>query len=376
VLLGLVAMVGLLGSGCAWTPGPDAATPGASLHSEAEASPADAGTLVLRGHPWVGRVWSVETRRLQAGSALLEGLEAHRFVLLGEMHDNPDHHRRQARVLRHLVSAGRRPALVVEMLSADVAGALEKARARPDAGPEDLRRAVAWDTSGWPAWEIYAPLFEAALEADLPVVPGDLAGSVLDALRRDGLAGLDPPLRRGLGLDVPVPDAWRRALRERLQRAHCDLLPEEALPRMVDVQLARDAHLARALAEAAEGHGEGAVLVAGAGHVRRDQAVPAWLERRGVAGSLASVALMEVHRDAADPTAELRERFGGSIPYDRVWFTPRHPREDPCEALRERLHPGTGEGAGDRGPAPGLRGSEARAGSRDASYQGPRADHR
>jgi len=340
-----VGVVGLLASGCAGTPAPDAAVPGSSPHPEA--STADAQALVLRGHPWVGRAWSPATGRLQAGATLLTELAGRRFVLLGEVHDNPDHHRRQARVLRHLVAAGRRPALVVEMLSADVAGELEQVRARPDAGPEDLRRAVAWDASGWPAWEIYAPVFEAALEADLPVVPGDLPASALDALRHDGLAGLDPVLRRDLGLDVPVPDAWRRALQVRLQRAHCDLLPEEALPRMVDVQLARDAHLARTLARAAEGHGEGAVLVAGAGHVRRDQAVPAWLERRGVAGSLASVALTEVQRDAADPTAKLRERLGATIPYDWIWFTPRHPREDPCEALRERLQPGAEEGSAD-----------------------------
>jgi len=337
----LLGIVGLLGSGCARVAEPGAQGPGAARQSAAR--PGDAGALVLRDHPWVGWAWSIETRRLYPGSKLLAELEAYRFVLLGEVHDNPDHHRRQAQVLRRLVAAGRRPAVVVEMLSTDVAEALAEVRARPDAGPEALRRAVAWDASGWPAWELYAPVFEVALAADLPVVPGDLAASALEVLRREGFEGLGPAVRRDLGLHDPVPEAWRRALAARVQRAHCDLLPEEALPRMVDVQLARDAHLARALAEAAEG--EGAVLVAGAGHVRRDQAVPAWLERRGVGGSLASVALVEVRGDAAGPGADLRERFGGSIPYDRVWFTPGHPREDPCDELRKRLHSGAGEGA-------------------------------
>ena len=38
------------------------------------------------------------------------------FVMLGESHDNPDHHIIQANILQALVASGRRPALVWEMV--------------------------------------------------------------------------------------------------------------------------------------------------------------------------------------------------------------------------------------------------------------------
>jgi len=330
---GLLSAALALVLGCA--PGPPLAPAAAGAGARAEGASPHQGEGELRGPPWVGRAWSPAAGRLQPETSLLREMEVHRFVLLGERHDNPDHHRRQARAIRHLAASGRRPAVVFEMLAADVSRAIAEVQARPRPRAEELRRAVGWDASGWPAWELYAPVFEAALEAELPVVAGDLGASALAALRREGLEGLEPSVRRALGLDEPVPKAWRQRLKERIRRAHCDLLPEEALPRMVDVQLARDAHLARALAQAA-GPG-GAVLIAGAGHVRRDGAVPTWLQRRGIPGTVASVALVEVASGGADPRQELLEHLGGWIPYDWAWFTPEHPREDPCERVRRAL---------------------------------------
>ena len=43
------------------------------------------------------------------------------FVLLGEKHDNPDHHRLQAWMIDALVARGRRPAIAMEMLDAEQA---------------------------------------------------------------------------------------------------------------------------------------------------------------------------------------------------------------------------------------------------------------
>lgn len=295
--------------------------------------------LRLADHPLVGRVWNVEAGRLETPEALLADLARHRYVLLGELHDNPDHHRRQARVVRALAAAGRRPAVVVEMIPADDAEALADVLARPGVDAEEVRRAVDWDASGWPAWALYAPIFEAALDAKLPLVAGDLGGEALGGLRAQGLAGLAPAARAGLGLDAAVPDALRRALGAEIREGHCDLLPEAAIPRMVDVQLARDAHLARALTEAAGP--DGAVLVAGAGHVRSD-AVPRWLEGREPGARVASVALLEVRQGVTEPALDLRERFGDAVPYDWIWYTPRQPREDPCARMRRALEAHSG----------------------------------
>ena len=49
-----------------------------------------------RDHPLVGRVYAVREGRYLSPAALLDALVGARDVLLGEAHDNPDHHRLQA----------------------------------------------------------------------------------------------------------------------------------------------------------------------------------------------------------------------------------------------------------------------------------------
>lgn len=279
--------------------------------------------------PAPGRILDTRSGRLLAEGELLDRLAADRFVLLGERHDQPEHHRLQARVVRELVARGRRPAVVFEMLSVDVAPALAKALAAPHPTPDSLRRAVHWDESGWPDFAIYAPVFEAALAAHLPIRAADLSASALAALRKGGIAALAPATREELDLEPPLPEAGRSALAEAVRIGHCGYLPEADVPRLVDVQTARDAELARSLAEAARS-ADGAVLVAGEGHVRRDWAVPFWLRRREPEARIASLAFVEVEPGQGRPGPEA-ERF------DYVWYTTRLDTGDPCEVFRKQL---------------------------------------
>jgi uncharacterized iron-regulated protein len=45
-----------------------------------------------RAHPLVGRIWDVKAGAFIGEDVLVARLVASRFVLLGERHDNPDHH--------------------------------------------------------------------------------------------------------------------------------------------------------------------------------------------------------------------------------------------------------------------------------------------
>lgn len=63
-------------------------------------------------HALTGKVWDVTAQRFVDPSAVVEHAAAVRFVLLGEIHDNAEHHRIQARILEELLKRGRRPALV------------------------------------------------------------------------------------------------------------------------------------------------------------------------------------------------------------------------------------------------------------------------
>jgi len=280
-------------------------------------------TTVARDHPLAGRIWDPRASRFVGAAALEAGVAGGRFVLLGETHDNPDHHALQARLIRAMTAAGRRPALALEMLSTDQQPAIDAALAGPAPRAEALREAVAWDRSGWPPFEEYRTVIEAALAADLPVVGANLPRQVMSEVVRRGAAALPTPVLARLEAAGPLSDAERRERREEMAESHCGELPESILDPLLLAQRARDAQLAEALLSS--GRGEGAVLVTGAEHARRDRGVTSFL---GTSAGVVTVAFLEVAPDAPRPSSY------GPLPYDFVVFTPGAARGDPCEGLR------------------------------------------
>jgi uncharacterized iron-regulated protein len=292
---------------------------------------------VHAGHPLVGSIWDAAAQRAIGEAQLIERLAAHELLLLGEKHDNPDHHRLQARILNALVERGRRPAVAFEMLSVDVAPALAEALADSPVTPDELRAAVRWDESHGLAWSLYAPVFETALRARLPIFAADLPKRWLDSLREEGALGLERDGVERLALDEPLPPQTHRAFAEEIRTAHCDHAPEGQLEKMIDIQRARDAQLARVLLEAASAGGDGAVLIAGTGHARTDRGVPVYLKRWSASARVASVGLREVSGERLDARGELERAFGADVPFDYVWFTPRVDDLDPCEKFKRDL---------------------------------------
>jgi uncharacterized iron-regulated protein len=87
--------------------------------------------------------------------------------------------------------------------------------------------------------------------------------------------------------------------------------------------------MAKALASSSAA--DGAILIAGGGHARRDRGVPYYLALEAPGATVASVLLREVRRGEESP-----ERYGADDgPFDYLWFTPRVSDEDPCAAHRE-----------------------------------------
>jgi uncharacterized iron-regulated protein len=289
---------------------------------------------VGRDHRLVGRIWDVKAERFVDEAVLAARIARDRYVLLGEKHDNPDHHALQARLIRALTAAGRRPAVALEMFTPSQAGALHRHLAeRPD-DAAGIGEAVSWKASGWPPWAMYEPIAQAALDARLPLVPANLDNERVRAVSRQGVAALDASLVARHALDQPLAAGVREAMAADIRDAHCGHAPEERLAAMIVAQRARDAQMAEALVTAPGT--DGAVLIAGAGHARNDFGVPAYLRRIEPAGGTVSVALVEVDPGRADVEGHAT-RFGGRWPFDYVWFTPAVDDEDPCERFKKSL---------------------------------------
>jgi uncharacterized iron-regulated protein len=291
-----------------------------------------------REHPLTGKIWDTRAGRFVTPDALVAALSRSRYVLLGERHDHPDHHRVQAALVRGLLATGRRPAVAFEMFTPDDAPAMARHLAASPRDAAGLGEAVNWKRSGWPDWAHYQPIAQAALDAGVPVVAANLTPATARALARGNRAALPESLAR-YDLDRPLPGAAQAALTAEIDRAHCGFIPADRLGGMVLAQRARDAMLAETMLAAG---GDGAVLIAGAGHVRGDRGVPLYLRGHAPEASIATVAPMEVREGWTRP-----EQYGASydderLPFDWVWFTPRLDEGDPCARLRRPAAPPKG----------------------------------
>ena len=287
-----------------------------------------------RNHPLTGRIWEVASGKFIDRHNLMMRLARAEFVLLGEKHDNPDHHRLQAEVLRGLIAAGRRPAVGFEMFSLDDAGAIAKHLARAPSDAAGLGPAVNWQKSGWPDWAMYQPIAEAALAAKLTIVATNLPLATARQMSRDGLA-LEPSVRRALGLDRPLSDAVLATMAADIRNSHCGYGSAESVQTMVQVQRARDAQMAQSLSAAASA--DGAVLVAGAGHVRNDYGIPVYLTARAPGRRVVTIAFVEVDELEPEPDKYLLAGAAGRAPFDYLWFTPRLDDEDACEKFKAQF---------------------------------------
>jgi uncharacterized iron-regulated protein len=255
--------------------------------------------------PLVGRIWDVHAARFVSADELFDRAARARHVILGETHDNPEHHRLQRVALEALAARGEKRLLAMEQFDIEYQPAIDIERAA-GADAERIADAGHFDRQGW-NWPLYRPLVQFALEHGWPLVAANLSRAEARAIVAD-------PARSGL---APAAPTVTRALERDIIDGHCGVAPgAQRLAGMVEAQRARDAHMASVLHSAS-------VLIAGAGHARRDRGVPLYLGD----GDVLSVAFIEVEPGKSKP-----QDYADGASYDYLWFTPRAVREDPCRS--------------------------------------------
>jgi uncharacterized iron-regulated protein len=275
-------------------------------------------------HPLAARVFDARAGVEIDPEALVARLAAADVAILGEVHDNPEHHVAQAWLVERLAPAG----IAVEMLPPDVEGRFARLRAA-GASRFAIGAALEWNSRGWPDWGMYAPIFEAAPRAE--ITGGALDGEAL-RMALGATAGL-------YGLDDPLDPASRAEATREQVAAHCDAIPESAAGGMVEAQRLRDASFADAALRARALGGDGKVaMIAGAGHARTDRGVPANIAAARPGLAVAALALVEVRAGEEDWRAYAGPEGRPAI-FDYLWFTAGAEREDPCIAFRARKPP-------------------------------------
>ncbi len=250
--------------------------------------------------------------------AFLVDAEDADVVVIGEIHDNPQHHEIQARVVQVLQP----DAIVFEMIPEAQSATVNDLRAE-GTGRDAIKAALDWDNSGWPSFDFYAPILEAAPDARI-YGAGQSRETIRQASREGAAATLGPEAARyGLTSALPAQDVASR--REEMAIAHCGALPDDALDGMIEVQRLWDATLARAALSALEDADEGAqvVMIAGNGHADRVRGAPKVIAQ-------------------AEPDLEIRvlgllEGTGSAdLAFDMTISTAAPERGDPCEIFETR----------------------------------------
>lgn len=279
-------------------------------------------------HTLAGQIWLAADNRFIRRDELLSLLSDADLVLLGEKHDNPDHHDLRLGVLQSLLAGDGKTLLVMEMMTQAQQTAVDTLSAsKPLPDPASWQALLAWD-EGW-TWDYYQPAISLALQSNTQLLAGNIHAEQLMEIYRstesdDAEQVLNAQQLSKLAQDIDI--------------SHCGMLPQSQIPAMVRVQQARDQQMASALLSAGEFTQR--ILLAGNYHIRHDLSIPNYLRSAAIKSDgdteagrrILNLAFLEV--DPALTAAEdyLADADADTV-YDLIWFTPAVQAEDYCADL-------------------------------------------
>lgn len=256
--------------------------------------------------PVVGEIRDLRSGQVLTAQELVARLAKPSRVIVGEQHDNRDHHQLQRWLLQALGERRPQGSLLLEMLTPDQQLRVDDVR-HASTLPVDLPAALAWQP-GWD-WSLYGPMVRFALAQPYPVLSANL-----DTLEVRTFYAQPPALSGARSNAAPV----KTELLEQISESHCGLLPASQMPAMLAVQQQRDRRMAERLLAAPAP----AMLFAGAYHARKDVGVP--IHALDLAAPEAPTVLL-LAQQGSEVTAAMA---------DYVWYTPATPAPDYCAEMR------------------------------------------
>lgn len=275
-------------------------------------------------NPLVGHFWSPSQQRLVSVHDMISDLPLGGWLLLGELHDHPDHQNFEAAMLLVLAKSGKLGRVAMEQLRESQQELISPWYGK---GNEVSGEDIDWNPQGWDWMTYREPLAQALNHADKVL-------AVDPSKERAGKA-----YRGELDL-LPASESLQRLMTELIDAGHCGKLPEKYTQPMTRVQFAKDQFMADTLIDNAL-PGKIGVLIAGMQHSRRDYGVPYWLETKSITANsdgkkplpYLSV-LMIPAGEITDPNHYLSSRFQERLPADYIFFTPAMPEKDYCAGIK------------------------------------------
>ena len=207
-------------------------------------------------------------------------------VLLGESHDQAEHHRWQLLTISALFS--HRPDMVLgfEMFPRRVQPVLDR-WCKSELNEADFLREIDWPQIWGFAEELYLPLFHFARAHGLPMLALNIDRAANRRVATQGIASLPITEREGIGDPAPASSFYRDRLLEWFKKhpaAGQDArATSERFERFVCAQQFWDRAMAEAIADAQRGARRPLVVgIMGSGHIEYGDGVPYQLAALGI----------------------------------------------------------------------------------------------
>lgn len=169
--------------------------------------------------PVSGEIRDLHSGQVLTAQELLTRLAGAQHVIIGEQHDNADHHAAQLWLLQSLGEQRPQGSLLLEMLTPDQQPKVDQVR-HAAAPPTGLATALDWQ-DGWD-WKLYGPIVRFALTQSYPLLAANLDDNEIRAFYRQ------PPALTGVRSNAATVKA---TLLEQISDSHCGLLPKSQMPR-------------------------------------------------------------------------------------------------------------------------------------------------
>ena len=229
-------------------------------------SNADAGEL---------RLYDLSSRKILSGAQALAHLQSARLILVGEHHNNAEHHQAQLQVIRALHESGRQVSVGMEMFQRDsqpeldrwVAGTMET----------DQFRRVFLDNWNFD-WELYRPIFDYVRRNHIPLIGLNVPDEITAQVAYHGFESLNREQKGALeGITCDVTAEYRDFIRQ-AYGAHGH--GKMNFGRFCEAQLVWDTAMAmNSLDYLGQHPGAAMVILAGSGHARK-LGIPSQLQKR------------------------------------------------------------------------------------------------
>ena len=214
-----------------------------------------------------GQIYDLHSGKIISSSELLADLATARHLIIGEKHDNAEHHQIELWLIQNLLIQRPQGSVLLEMLTSEQQPRVNQVKCwlkdNPVVRDSRVQELLNWQ-KGW-SWEMYGDIVMQLLRGPYPLLNANIGREQMLALYKKN------EFPKGKKSTAPVV---QEALRETIIAMHEGNLESQQLTSMLSIQQQRDRYMARQLLSAPVP----SLLIAGGYHASKSMGVPLHME--------------------------------------------------------------------------------------------------